>query len=131
MGGSWREGWRMTTSAPLGAPVVSSTRSASRAWLRIARRELAGGLGGFWIYLACLTLGAWAIAAAGSVTWSCVRPSFSLSRFKASPSDLMYVFAFIVLMVKAHRQFSCLFVCQSSAVSPSECGTNKRTGKMC
>ncbi|HVY87612.1 MAG TPA: hypothetical protein VG942_01995, partial [Hyphomonadaceae bacterium] len=44
--------------------------SASRAWLRIARRELAGGLGGFWIYLACLALGAWAIAAAGSITAS-------------------------------------------------------------
>lgn len=43
-------------------------RSASRAWLRIARRELAGGVGGFWIYLACLALGAWAIAASGSVT---------------------------------------------------------------
>ena len=38
--------------------------SANRAWLRIARRELAGGLAGFWIYMACLTLGAWAIAAA-------------------------------------------------------------------
>ncbi len=37
-------------------------------WLRIARRELAGGVGGFWIYLACLALGAWAIAASGSVT---------------------------------------------------------------
>lgn len=37
----------------------------TRAWLRIARRELAGGLAGFWIYLACLALGAWAIAAAG------------------------------------------------------------------
>ena len=44
--------------------------NASRAWLRIARRELAGGLGGFWIYLACLALGAWAIAAAGSITAS-------------------------------------------------------------
>jgi putative ABC transport system permease protein len=44
--------------------------SSSRAWLRIARRELAGGLGGFWIYLACLALGAWAIAAAGSITES-------------------------------------------------------------
>ena len=42
----------------------------TRAWLRIARRELAGGLGGFWIYLACLALGAWAIAAAGSITAS-------------------------------------------------------------
>ena len=47
--------------------------SASRAWLRIARRELAGGLGGFWIYLACLALGAWAIAAAGSITASFSR----------------------------------------------------------
>lgn len=37
-------------------------------WLRIALRELAGGLAGFWIYLACLTLGAWAIASAGSIT---------------------------------------------------------------
>src|SRR5689334_10642563 len=46
---------------------------ASRAWLRIARRELRGGLGGFWIYLACLALGAWAIAAAGSVTESFSR----------------------------------------------------------
>lgn len=50
---------------------MASARSTStRAWLRIARRELAGGLGGFWIYLACLALGAWAIAAAGSVTES-------------------------------------------------------------
>lgn len=47
--------------------------SGNRAWLRIARRELAGGLGGFWIYLACLALGAWAIAAAGSVTASFTR----------------------------------------------------------
>lgn len=47
--------------------------SANRAWLRIARRELAGGLGGFWIFLACLALGAWAIAAAGSITASFSR----------------------------------------------------------
>ena len=47
-----------------------SSGNANRAWLRIARRELAGGLGGFWIYLACLALGAWAIAAAGSITSS-------------------------------------------------------------
>ena len=45
-------------------------RVTTRAWLRIARRELAGGLAGFWIYLACLALGAWAIAAAGSITAS-------------------------------------------------------------
>lgn len=36
------------------------------AW-RIARRELRGGLGGFWIFLLCLTLGVGAIAAVGSV----------------------------------------------------------------
>ena len=36
------------------------------AW-RIARRELRGGLAGFWIFLWCLTLGVGAIAAVGSV----------------------------------------------------------------
>ena len=35
--------------------------------LRIARRELRGGLRGFWIFLLCLTLGVGAIAAVGSV----------------------------------------------------------------
>ena len=39
-----------------------------RPWLRIALRELSGGVAGFWIYLACLALGAWAIASAGSIT---------------------------------------------------------------
>ncbi len=38
--------------------------------LRIALRELAGGFGGFRIYIACLSLGAFAIAATGSVTES-------------------------------------------------------------
>jgi len=37
------------------------------AWI-IARRELAGGVRGFVIYLACIALGVFAIAAAGSVT---------------------------------------------------------------
>ena len=45
-----------------------SAGAPTRAWLRIARRELRGGLAGFWIYLACLALGAWAIASAGSIT---------------------------------------------------------------
>jgi putative ABC transport system permease protein len=40
----------------------------SAPWLRIAMRELSGGIAGFWIYLACLALGAWAIASAGSIT---------------------------------------------------------------
>ena len=37
------------------------------AWI-IASRELAGGVGGFLIYLTCIALGVFAIAAAGSVT---------------------------------------------------------------
>jgi len=36
--------------------------------MRLARSELSRGLKGFWIYIACLALGAAAIAAAGSVT---------------------------------------------------------------
>lgn len=40
----------------------------NRVALRIAARELAGGLSGFWVYLACIALGVFAIAAAGSVT---------------------------------------------------------------
>ncbi|MDD7970058.1 ABC transporter permease [Roseinatronobacter alkalisoli] len=39
------------------------------AWA-IARRELRGGLRGFWVFLACLTLGVGAIAAVGSVRGS-------------------------------------------------------------
>ena len=38
--------------------------------VRIALRELAGGLNGFRVYIACLSLGAFAIAATGSVTES-------------------------------------------------------------
>ena len=38
--------------------------------VRIARRELRGGLKGFWVFLACLTLGVAAIAAVGSVRHS-------------------------------------------------------------
>ncbi|MFC3167249.1 ABC transporter permease [Paracoccus fontiphilus] len=38
-----------------------------RAAWRIARRELRGGLAGFWIFLLCLILGVGAIAAVGSV----------------------------------------------------------------
>ncbi len=46
-----------------------TTRTTTyRPWLRIALRELSGGVAGFWIYLACLALGAWAIASAGSIT---------------------------------------------------------------
>jgi len=38
--------------------------------MRIALRELSGGLRGFLVYIACLSLGAFAIAATGSVTQS-------------------------------------------------------------
>ena len=47
--------------------------SRSRSWplaLRLARRELRGGLKGFRIFLACLTLGVTAIAGVGSVSES-------------------------------------------------------------
>ena len=37
---------------------------------KIARRELRGGLRGFWVFLACLSLGVAAIAAVGSVRYS-------------------------------------------------------------
>jgi putative ABC transport system permease protein len=47
---------------------AAGARRPHRAWLRIGLRELAGGFSGFWIYFACLALGAWAIAAAGSTT---------------------------------------------------------------
>ena len=40
----------------------------NRAAIKIAFRELFGGLKGFWIYLACIMLGTAAIASAGSVT---------------------------------------------------------------
>ena len=47
---------------------MANASSSRRPWLRIALRELSGGVAGFWIYLACLALGAWAIASAGSIT---------------------------------------------------------------
>jgi len=47
---------------------MTQAASSCRPWLRIALRELSGGVAGFWIYLACLALGAWAIASAGSIT---------------------------------------------------------------
>ncbi len=40
----------------------------NRAAIKIAFRELSGGLKGFWIYMACIMLGTAAIASAGSVT---------------------------------------------------------------
>ena len=41
----------------------------SIAW-QVCRRELRGGLSGFWIFLACLALGVGAIAAVGNVSES-------------------------------------------------------------
>ncbi|MEO0981839.1 MAG: FtsX-like permease family protein [Pseudomonadota bacterium] len=59
---------------------------------RIAARELAGGLRGFWIYLACLALGAAAIAAAGSVTEVFTRGLDSQARTLLG-GDLMFTAA--------------------------------------
>ncbi len=58
----------LAQSAAGGAPAVQG-----RGWplaLRLARRELRGGLAGFRIFLACLTLGVAAIAGVGSVSES-------------------------------------------------------------
>ncbi len=52
------------TTAPSAAQ--TALRTPGRAWWRIAVQELRGGLAGFWIYVMCLALGAWAIAAAGA-----------------------------------------------------------------
>jgi putative ABC transport system permease protein len=48
--------------------MATTSSNTTPPWFRIAMRELAGGVAGFWIYLACLALGAWAIASAGSIT---------------------------------------------------------------
>ena len=52
-------------------PDTESSGSGMTRWpmaLRLARRELRGGLGGFRIFLACLTLGVAAIATVQSVS---------------------------------------------------------------
>ncbi len=41
--------------------------SGAPVWLRLALRELRGGIGGFRVFLACLALGVMAVAAVGSV----------------------------------------------------------------
>ena len=46
---------------------MSANDGIAAAW-RLARRELRGGLGGFRIFLACLTLGVAAIAGVGSLS---------------------------------------------------------------
>lgn len=47
---------------------MTDKTAPTKAWWRIAVRELSAGVGGFWIYVMCLALGAWAIAASGSST---------------------------------------------------------------
>ena len=73
---------------------------------RIAWRELIGGFKGFWIYLACLALGAAAIASAGSVTQVFTRglnsearmllggdAMFTAAQRRADPTERAYVTA--------------------------------------
>ena len=70
----------------------------------IATRELAGGLKGFWVYLLCIALGVFAIAAAGSVTRGFSNGIAAESRIllggdalfraaqrRASPSELQWM----------------------------------------
>ncbi|MEO0883645.1 MAG: FtsX-like permease family protein [Pseudomonadota bacterium] len=74
--------------------------------LRIAARELAGGVSGFRIYLACIALGVFAIAAAGSVTEGFSRgleaeskillggdAVFTASQRRAKPDELDWISA--------------------------------------
>jgi len=61
------------------------------AW-KIALRELAGGLRGFWIYIACLALGTAAIAASGAVTETFTRGLAGQARTLLG-GDLMFVAA--------------------------------------
>lgn len=76
----------------------------NRLPFRIAARELAGGLSGFWVYLACIALGVFAIAAAGSVTLGFSNglkaeskillggdASFSSVQRRASPDELSWL----------------------------------------
>ncbi|MBP2229851.1 putative ABC transport system permease protein [Azospirillum agricola] len=56
-----------TENAAMGSGVMGGAGTLRLA-LRLARRELRGGLKGFWIFLACLTLGVAAIASVQSVS---------------------------------------------------------------
>ncbi|MGE5767923.1 MAG: hypothetical protein ACM35H_12095, partial [Bacteroidota bacterium] len=59
----------MTVLAQSGAEgAVAGRPSGWPLALRLARRELRGGLKGFRIFLACLTLGVTAIAGVGSIS---------------------------------------------------------------
>lgn len=60
----------MSTTAQAGASGASGFGGRWPLALRLARRELRGGLRGFRIFLACLTLGVTAIAGVGSVSES-------------------------------------------------------------
>jgi len=60
----------VTAVAQTGAAAAAPRQSPWPLALRLARRELRGGLKGFRIFLACLTLGVTAIAGVGSVSES-------------------------------------------------------------
>lgn len=76
----------------------------NKAALLIAMRELSGGLKGFWVYLACIALGVFAIAASGTVTEGFSRgldgqsrvllggdARFSASQRRATPDELAWM----------------------------------------
>lgn len=79
-------------------------RTAGAAWTRIAWRELIGGLRDFGVYLACLALGAFAVAAAGAVSESFARgldrearqllggdAAFTAAQRRANPEELAFL----------------------------------------
>src|SRR5438046_5071681 len=59
----------MTFASPSAVPMISAV---ARRWLplRLALREMRGGLRGFYVFIACIALGVMAIAGVGSVAAS-------------------------------------------------------------
>ncbi|MBO0752185.1 MAG: ABC transporter permease, partial [Bradyrhizobiaceae bacterium] len=66
-------------SSPLDAPLADRLASASLT-LRLALRELRGGVRGFYVFIACLAVGVMAIAAVGSLTGSLTEGLAAQSR---------------------------------------------------
>src|SRR5262249_26114965 len=88
------------------APMTNSLSTTATRWLplRLALRELRGGLRGFYVFIACIALGVMAIAGIGSLSASLVDGlerdgriilggdlSFSLSHREATAEELAFL----------------------------------------
>jgi putative ABC transport system permease protein len=74
-----RDPVRMSSAAAAAPPATGATASAVLT-LRLALRELRGGVRGFYVFIACLALGVMAIAAVGSLTGSLTEGLAAQSR---------------------------------------------------